>query len=81
MTKDALLPVNWLGMSRLSCRHQTQVGCGADLSRPGKTNYLESREMLFDRHEMVRMMTGGQSGIDVIANQNGSAGKKEAVKL
>ena len=37
--------------------------------------------MLFDRHEMGGSMTGGRGRIDVIANQNGSSGKQQAVKL
>ena len=37
--------------------------------------------MLFDRHEMGRSMTGGRRRIDVIANQNTSAGNEQAVKL
>ena len=37
--------------------------------------------MLFDRHEMGGSLTGGRGRIDVIANQNGSSGKQQAVKL
>ena len=37
--------------------------------------------MLFDRHEMGGSMTGPRGRIDVIANQNGSSGKQQAVEL
>jgi hypothetical protein len=37
--------------------------------------------MLFDRHEMGGSMAGGRGRIDVIANQNGSSGKEQAVRL
>jgi len=37
--------------------------------------------VLFDRHEMGGAMTGGRRRIDVIANQNSSAGNQQAVKL
>ena len=37
--------------------------------------------MLFHRHEMGGSMTGGRGRIDVIANQNGSSGKQQAVEL
>ena len=35
--------------------------------------------MLFDRHEVGGSMTGGRGRIDVIADQNGSSGKQQAV--
>jgi len=37
--------------------------------------------VLFDRHEMGRPMSGGQRRIDVVANQNSSAGNEQSVKL
>ena len=45
-------------LSGLLCRHQTQVGGGADFSWVDKTNFFERREVLFDRHEMGGAMTG-----------------------
>ena len=68
-------------LSGLFCCHQAQVGGGADLSRLDKTNFLERRQVLFDRHEMGGAMTGGRRRIDVIANQNSSAGNEQVVKL
>jgi hypothetical protein len=66
---------------RLLCRHQTQVCGGADFSCVDETNFLEGRQVLFDRHEMGGSMTGARGRIGVIANQNGSSGKQQAVEL
>jgi len=53
-----------LVLGLLRC-HQAQVGGGADLSRPDKTNFLERRQVFFDRHEMGRPMTERRRRIDV----------------
>ena len=50
--------VSWL--SGLFCRHQAQIGGGADLSRPDETKLVERRQMFFDAHEMGCPIMGRQ---------------------
>ena len=68
-------------VSGLFCRHQTQVGGGADLSWVDKASFLERRKVLLDCHEMGGSMAGGRGRVDVIADQNSSAGNEQAVEL
>ena len=42
---------------RLFRPHQAQVGGGADFSGVDETDFLERRQVLFDRHEMGGTMT------------------------
>ena len=66
---------------RLFRPHQAQVCGGADFSWIDEASFLERRQVLFDRHEMGGSMTGRRGRIDVIANQNSSSGKQQAVEL